>query len=114
MLSISDQKNQENAGILLVNNQRQIAGATPRLLTIWNVSEVLFRSLSDQLALEFVSKQFDNPQLFLKDMREIYSQTELEINEIVQLKDGRRIERYSKPLWVNKVYAGRIWMFKVH
>lgn len=70
--------------------------------------------MSDQLALEFVAAQFDNPQAFLRDMREIYSQTELEINETVQLRNGRIIRRHSKPLWINGVYVGRVWMFEVN
>ena len=116
MLSISDRlpNQQENAGILIVNHHRQMVGVTPNLLRIWQLPELIVRSLSDQLALEFVSEQFDNPQLFLKDMTEIYEQTHLEINEKVQLRDGRIIERHSKPLWFNGVYVGRLWMFNVN
>lgn len=91
-----------------------MVGVTPNLLRIWKLPEVIVRSLSDQLALEFVSEQFDNPQLFLKDMTAIYEQTHLEINEKVQLRNGRIVERHSKPLWVNGVYAGRLWMFEVN
>jgi hypothetical protein len=112
---ISEQlQNHDNAGILLVNSHRQMIGVTPNLLRIWNLPELIVRSLSDKLALEFVSEQFDNPQRFLKDMTEIYEQTNLEINQKVQFRDGRTIERYSKPLWVNGVYAGRLWMFEVN
>lgn len=116
MLLISERLiiNQDNTAILLVNSQRQIAGLSFNLLKIWSLPEVIVRSLSDQLALEFVATQFDNPQAFLKDMREIYSQTELEINEIVQLRDGCTIRRHSKPLWSNGVYVGRVWMFEVN
>ncbi|MEG4201992.1 hypothetical protein [Microcoleus sp. Pol12A5] len=115
MLSISDRlQHQENAGILIVNRHRQMVGVTPNLLRIWQLPELIVRSLSDQLALEFVSEQFENPQLFLKDMREIYEQTHLEINEKVQLRDGRIIERDSQPLWLNGVYVGRLWMFNVN
>ena len=115
MRSISERlKNPDNACIVLVNCHRQIVGFTPNLLSIWHLPEVIIKSLSDQLALEFVSEQFDNPKLFLKDMTEIYEQTHLEINEKVQLKDGRIIQRHSKPLCFNGVYAGRLWMFEHH
>lgn len=115
MLSISKPlQNQDNAGILIVNCHRKIVGFTPNLLRIWNLHEVIIKSLSDQLALEFVSEGFDNPKLFLKDMTEIYEQTHLEINEKVQLKDGRIIERHSQPLCFNGVYAGRLWRFERH
>ena len=113
MMSISEQlKNQDNACILLVNGHRKIVGFTPNLLSIWNLPEVIIKSLSEQLALEFVSQQFDNPQLFLKDMIEIYEQTDLVIKGKVQLKDGRIIQRHSQPLFLNGVYAGRLWMFE--
>jgi hypothetical protein len=113
MLSISERlKNPDNACILIVNSHRKIVGFTPNLVRIWNLPEGIIKSLSDQRALEFVSEQFDNSKLFLKDMTEIYEQTHLEINEKVQLKDGRIIQRHSKPLCFNGVYAGRLWMFE--
>ena len=112
MLSISERlQNQHNSGMLLVNSHRQMVGVTPNLLRIWNLPEVIVRSSSDELALQFVSEQFDNPQLFLKNMTEIYEQTQLEIHEKVQLRDGRTIERYSQPLWVSGVYTARLWIF---
>ena len=113
MRSISERlKNPDNACILIVNSHRKIVGFTPNLLSVWNLPEVIIKSLSDQLALEFVSDQFDNPQLFLKEMTEIYEQTHLVIKGKVQLKDGRIIERHSQPLCLNGVYAGRLWMFE--
>ncbi len=113
MMSISEQlKNPDNACILLVSGHRKIVGFTPNFLSIWNLPEVIIKSLSEQLALEFVSKQFDNPQLFLKDMIEIYEQRNLVIKGKVQLKDGRIIQRHSEPLCLNGVYAGRLWMFE--
>jgi hypothetical protein len=108
-MSISERlKNPDNAGLLIVNSHRKIVEFTPNLLSIWNLPEVIIKSLSDQRALEFVSERFDHPKLFLKDMNEIYEQTHLEINEKVQLKDGRIIQRHSKPLCFNGVYAGRL------
>jgi hypothetical protein len=113
MLSISERlKKPDNACILLVNSHRKIVGFTPNLLRVWNLPEVIIKSLSDQLALEFVSDQFDNPRLFLKEMSEIYEQRNLVIKGKVQLKDGRIIQRHSQPLCLNGVYAGRLWMFE--
>jgi hypothetical protein len=113
MRSISERiKNPDNACILIVNSQRKIVGFTPNLLSVWNLPEVIIKSLSDKLALEFVSDQFDNPQLFLKEMTEIYEQRNLVIKGKVQLKDGRIIQRHSQPLCLNGVYAGRLWMFE--
>jgi hypothetical protein len=109
----SDFKNQSNVGILLVNQRRQIVGMTPNLVKIWHLPEVIVRSQSDELALGVVSNQFDNPHRFLTDMTEIYANLELELHEIVQLRDGRKIERRSQPLWINRIYAGRMWAFQV-
>lgn len=110
----SVQNQDANYGILLVNSQRQISGLTPSLLQIWNVPELVLRSLSERVALQFVAEQFDNPHVFLKDMTEIYEQTQLEVHEKTQLRDGRTIERHSKPLWVEGTYAGRLWIFKLN
>ena len=108
----SDFKNPGNA-VLLVNSQRQIAGVSPSLVKIWHVPELVLRAMSEELALNVVSEQFGNPQVFLREMTEIYANLELEIHETVQLRDGRKIERYSQPLWVSEVYAGRMWAFEL-
>ncbi|WP_293243118.1 hypothetical protein [Microcoleus sp. PH2017_25_DOB_D_A] len=109
----SDFKNQSTAGILLVNQRRQIVGMTPNLVKIWHLPEVIVRSQSDELALEVVSNQFDNPHRFLSDMTEIYATLELDLHKIIQLRDCRKIERRSQPLWINRIYAGRMWAFQV-
>lgn len=111
--STSDFKNQGNA-LLVVNSRRQIVGMTPSLLKIWHLPEIIVRSQSDELALQVVSNQFDNPQKFLKNMTEIYANLELEIHETVLLRDGRMIERHSQPLWVKGIYVGRMWAFAVN
>lgn len=108
----SDLKKQGNA-VLLVNSQRQIAGVSANLVKIWHLPEVIIRSQSDELALRVASNQFDNPQSFLRDITDIYANLELELCEIIQLRDGRKIERHSKPLWVNQIYVGRMWVFQV-
>lgn len=109
----SDFKNPSKAGILLVNQGRQIVGMTPNLIKIWHLPEVIVRSQSDELALESVSNQFDNPVNFLTDITEIYANLELELYETVRLRDGRKIERRSQPLWTNRIYVGRMWSFQI-
>ncbi|WP_332997331.1 hypothetical protein [Microcoleus sp. A006_D1] len=108
----SDFKKSGNA-VLLVNSQRQIAGVSPSLVKIWHLPEVVFRAMSEELVVNVVSEQFGNPQVFLREMAEIYANQELELHEIIQLRDGRHIERHSKPLWTNGIYAGRMWVFKL-
>ena len=111
-LNVRSNLNNQGKAVLLVNNQRQIAGVSPSLVKIWHLPEVVLRAMSEELALNVVSEQFPNPQVFLRDMTEIYANQELEIHETVLLRDGRKIERHSQPLWTNGIYAGRMWAFK--
>lgn len=107
----SDCKNPGDA-VLLVNSQRQIAGVSPSLGKIWHLPELVLRARSEELVLNVVANQFGNPQVFLREMTEIYANQELELHETVQLRDGRNLERHTRPLWTNGIYVGRMWTFK--
>lgn len=111
MISLSQDKSQAKSGVLVVDNNRRMVSLNRQLIELWSLPKHLIVSRDDELALEFVSLQFKEPQSFIKDVRELYWQTELEIHDIIKFKDGRMLERHSQPLLLDKKYVGRAWIF---
>lgn len=79
---------------------------------MWNLSEETVSFQDDWQAIKLVSTQFENPACFLIEARKIYEQIDLEIYDLIELKDGRIFERITKPQWLNGIIIGRIWLFR--
>ena len=60
---------------------------------------------------EFLSRNFADPQSFVARIAEIAA-TARESFDLLQLKDGRLFERYSKVLSVEGRSAGRVWSLR--
>lgn len=99
------------AGILVVDSNRTMVSLNRNFLDLWSLSKHLIMSQDDEEVLKFVSKQFEYPKNFFKEVKEIYMQQDLEIHDTIQLKDGRIFERHSQPQWLEEKYVGRLWMF---
>jgi PAS domain-containing protein len=107
---LSQEKIQAAVGILVVDNQRRIVSLNRNFIEMWRLPKHLIVSQNEDQALEFVSSQFEEPKSFLKDVREVNRRLDLEIHDTIKFKDGRVLERYSQPLWLEEKYMGRVWM----
>ena len=103
---------QANTGILVVDLKGRMVSLNKRFISMWNLSEETVSFQDDWQAIKLVSTQFENPACFLIEARKIYEQIDLEIYDLIELKNGRIFERITKPQWLNGVIVGRIWLFR--
>lgn len=108
-IHLSQGKSQANVGILVVDHQRRIVSLNRNFIEIWRLPKCFIVSQDEDQALEFVSEQFEDPKSFLKDVRELYRQPNIEIQDTLKLKDGRVLARSSQPQWLDGNYVGRVW-----
>ncbi|MFH1062175.1 MAG: HAMP domain-containing protein [Candidatus Omnitrophota bacterium] len=99
-------------GILVVDNKGVITRYNHNFLEIWAIEENILKSGGDKVALAEAFKQVENPDEFIKKVEKIYSQPDSESFDIIKFKDGRILERNSKPQKIGKITVGRVWSFR--
>ena len=99
-------------GILVVNNEGKIESFNQRFIELWGIPESIMASRDDDLALAFVLDQLKSPDEFLSKVRKLYSDPDAESFDVLEFKDGRFFERYSRPQKIGEKSVGRVWSFR--
>jgi len=98
-------------GILVVNRDGKIESFNQRFLDMWHIPNSIVESRDDNQALAFVLDQLKFPEEFLKKVKELYAQPFEGSYDLLEFKDGRVFERYSKPQYIGEKVVGRVWSF---
>ncbi len=98
-------------GILAVDRQGRIMHTSPRFAELWRIPRELVDAGDDDTLLSFVLEQLREPEAFLRRVRELYDSSD-ESWDTLEFRDGRVFERYSAPMFLDGVPAGRVWSFR--
>ncbi|MBE9469184.1 MAG: PAS domain S-box protein [Bacteroidetes bacterium] len=108
-------------GILNVDLQGRNVHCNKKFLEIWNIPEKITpedktKYLVSLENTEFATKnivgQLVSPMEFISTVQELYAKPDEESFDILKFKDGRVIESYSKPQYINNKPFGRVWSFR--
>jgi PAS domain S-box-containing protein len=99
-------------GILVVDNDGDLVDFNRKAIEMWGIPSDVITSFDKKRLRDWVVDQLKDPERFLKKVKEIYSEPEGQSYDWVHFKDGRRFERYSKPLKVADRVVGRVWSFR--
>jgi PAS domain S-box-containing protein len=99
-------------GILVVDRTGKIIAHNKRFLALWGVPDAVAARGEDGELIRFVLQQLTDPAQFLARIREVYAEPAREDLEVIEFKDGRVFERYSRPQYIDGEVVGRVWSFR--
>jgi two-component system, cell cycle sensor histidine kinase and response regulator CckA len=83
-----------------------------RFAEIWQIPESLLGTCSDELMRRHAMKLIVDPEAFRALTERLYRHIELETSDVIRLKDGRVLERVSRPQVREGTIIGRVISFR--
>jgi PAS domain S-box-containing protein len=97
--------------ILVTDEKVKVTEFNEKYIDMWKIPrEVLEGGMACEVR-ELASQNFADPQGFIARIEEIAA-SDQESFDLLELKDGRILERYSKLLTIEGQSAGRVWSFR--
>jgi two-component sensor histidine kinase len=90
----------------------KISSYNQNFTQMWNITGPVLRTLDTRETTDHLASQVEDPDGFAARMREILDHPQRESYDMLELLDGRIIERYSKPQRIGKVTVGRVFSFR--
>ncbi len=99
-------------GILVVDGVGRILDYNDQFVRMWQIPQSVMDSRDDERALGYVLDQLVSPQVFIDKVHKLYLQPDEESFDVLEFKDGRIFERYSRLLKIGQRPEGRVWSFR--
>ncbi|HEV7864506.1 MAG TPA: EAL domain-containing protein [Acidimicrobiia bacterium] len=98
--------------LLVVGLDGRITLFNRRFVDMWRIPDDVLASNDDDAALGCVLEQLRDPAEFVAKVRELYAHPDIESFDTLNFRDGRVVERSSKPQRVEGATVGRVWSFR--
>ncbi len=96
---------------ILVTDEFKVTDFNEKYLEMWKVPREILAGGNVDAVRVFKSQNFSDPRGYLARIDEINS-TNRESFDLLALKDGRTVERFSKVLVVDGKSRGRVWSYR--
>jgi PAS domain S-box-containing protein len=100
-------------GILVVNTHGHITTYNRVFAEMWQIDHHgEGEPVEEERILAVILGQLVVPEDFLASVRDLYAGSEADVIDVLHCKDGRVIERFSRPQLIGDRPAGRIWSYR--
>jgi len=100
-------------GIMVVDLDGKISFYNEQFRKMWGLpDEIIAQGGHQEAALQFVKDKMIDPEKFFSKILELNKQVESETFYVLDLLDGRTIERYSIPQWRDGKIVGQVLSFR--
>jgi PAS domain S-box-containing protein len=97
--------------ILVTDENVKVIDFNEKYMTMWKIPREVLEHGNLREVRELASRWFADPRIYFARIEEIVA-TDQESFDLLHLKDGRLLERFSKILNVEGQQAGRVWSFR--
>ncbi|HYU27260.1 MAG TPA: diguanylate cyclase, partial [Thermoanaerobaculia bacterium] len=99
-------------GILVIGAGGRVLTYNQRFIDMWHIPPNLVAMADDRIITSYILEQLSDPADYVRTVDTLYQQPLAESFDLLDLKDGRRFERYSIGRAVEGVPAMRVWSFR--
>jgi PAS domain S-box-containing protein len=99
-------------GILVTNAQGEVTGFNQKFVDMWRLPQELMDTKQHRRILAVTAQLFKEPEKFCARIEEIYAASPPESFDLLQLADGRVIERFTRIQFIEERNVGRVWSFR--
>ena len=99
-------------GIIVVDCKQKICHYNCKFIEMWDIQND-FNETKDQCKLvTLIIEKMKYPILYLEIESKLNGSPQMESYDVLELRDGRTFERYSKPQWLDSKVIGRVLTFR--
>ena len=99
-------------GILVTDADRRVTGYNQRYAQMWRIPRECLDDPEHRRMLDASARALADPGQFLRRVEEIFDASPPESFDLLELADGRSIERFSRIQFLQGHNAGRVWSFR--
>jgi PAS domain S-box-containing protein len=99
-------------GILVVDGHGKVTSLNEKFLQMWQIPSDLADVRDEQKMMAAALPQLKRHEQYLSQIKELGAHPEKESFDVLEFKDGRIYERYSKPQRIAEQTVGRVWSFR--
>ena len=99
-------------GIVVMSLDRRIVTCNKKFVEMWNVDKDIIEKKDGERLIDLVAGQIVNRDEFIQKLKLAYADPLSTVTETIELKDGRIIERYSQPQFLEGEPVGRVACFR--
>jgi len=99
-------------GILAVDRVGHVTSYNQQFMDMFALSPEVLAIPDYALRLEFLAEQMLDPHDFMQRSQDFYHHPERESYDLLELSDGRVLERFSRPQRLKDQIIGRVWSFQ--
>ncbi len=99
-------------GVLAVDKDGRVVAFNQTFIEMMLIPGSVMEKADEALLLDHAMDRVKYPEAFIRKVRALYNEPEKESWDLIELRDGRTFERFSKPQRMGDKIVGRVWDFR--
>ncbi|WNG28246.1 PAS domain-containing protein [Cystobacter fuscus] len=99
-------------GVVVVDQRRRVTAYNRRFLELWRMPDEFKKDWDGEKMLRYALTLVQHPEQFRERVLALRTAPEQESYDTIEMRDGRILERYSRPQRLGDTIIGRVWSYR--